>query len=48
VNRNIFSSLLKTNLTVLEECERVEDVVLAAYQDALKEEVLQNLHALIT
>lgn len=38
----------KDNLAVLEECERAEDIALKAYQDALKEELPQNLRSLIT
>ena len=38
----------RDNLAVLEECERAEDVALAAYQDALKEEMPQTLRSLIT
>jgi uncharacterized protein (TIGR02284 family) len=37
----------KDNLAVLEECERAEDVALATYQEALKEEMPQNLRSLI-
>ncbi|PTQ84625.1 ferritin-like domain-containing protein [Nitrosomonas ureae] len=37
----------KDNLAVLEECEKAEDVALAAYQDALKEELPENLRSLI-
>jgi len=36
------------NLAVLEECEKAEDVALAAYQDALKEEMPETLRSLIT
>ena len=38
----------KDNLAVLEECERAEDVALKAYQEALKEEMPDSLHSLIT
>ena len=38
----------KDNLAVLEECERAEDVALEAYQDALKDEIPENLRSLIT
>lgn len=38
----------KDNLAVLEECERAEDIALAAYKDALKEEMPENLRSLIT
>ena len=38
----------KDNLAVLEECERAEDVALAAYEDALKEELPETLRSLIT
>ena len=38
----------KDNLAVLEECERAEDVALAAYEDALKEELPEKLRSLIT
>ena len=33
---------------MLEECERAEDVALEAYQDALKDEIPENLRFLIT
>lgn len=38
----------KDNLAVLEECERAEDIALAAYEDALKEELPETLRSLIT
>lgn len=38
----------KDNLAVLEECERTEDVALAAYEDALKKELPETLRLLIT
>ena len=38
----------KDNLAVLEECERAEDVALAAYKDALKEELPETLRSLIS
>ncbi|MBL8496390.1 PA2169 family four-helix-bundle protein [Nitrosomonas sp. JL21] len=38
----------KDNLAVLEECERAEDIALEAYEDALKEELSDNLRSLIT
>lgn len=38
----------KDNLAVLEECERAEDIALAAYEDALKEEMPETLRSLIT
>lgn len=37
----------KDNLAVLEECERAEDIALAAYQEALKEDMPETLRSLI-
>ena len=38
----------KDNLAVLEECESAEDIALETYQDALKEELPENLRSLIS
>ncbi|MBA3756625.1 MAG: PA2169 family four-helix-bundle protein [Nitrosomonas sp.] len=38
----------KDNLAVLEECEKAEDVALAAYEDALNEDLPETLRSLIT
>ncbi|MBA3755218.1 MAG: PA2169 family four-helix-bundle protein [Nitrosomonas sp.] len=38
----------KDNLAVLEECERAEDVALATYQEALKEDMPETLRSLIS
>ena len=38
----------KDNLAVLEECERAENVAVTAYESALKEEMPDNLRALIS
>lgn len=40
--------LAPDNLAVLEECEKAEVVALESYQDALKEEIPENLRSLIT
>lgn len=37
----------KDNLAVLEECERAEDTAVTAYENALKEEMPDNLRSLI-